>query len=178
MARELGRSSCFVVNYMKRNLLQVPEETKKRFRLQSLFRHGMSSWNKGKKLTSAQKKKIRATMFMKGHTPHNAASDGTIALRKDNDGRVYKYIKLKGKKQMQFLHLHLWNQAHGKVPSGKIIVFKDRNSMNCVIENLEAITRRENMMRNTIQRYPEEIKHAIRTISKLNRKINQHEKQD
>lgn len=43
--------------------------------------------------------------------------------------------------------------------------------------NLELISREENMRRNTIHHYPEELKEVIRTFSKLNKKINNAKKQ-
>lgn len=48
------------------------------------------------------------------------------------------------------------------------------------IDNLELITRAERMRRNSIHRYPPELKSAIRVISKLKRTIQEveHEKQD
>ena len=54
-----------------------------------------------------------------------------------------------------------------------IISFKDKNPMNCVIENLEIITRKENMNRNTIHNYPTEVKQLIKLNSKLKKAICQ-----
>jgi hypothetical protein len=54
---------------------------------------------------------------------------------------------------------------------GHIIVFRDKNTMNCKIENLEMITRGENLKRNWLHNYPDEIKTLIKTKNKLINKI-------
>jgi hypothetical protein len=69
--------------------------------------------------------------------------------------------------------VHTWQQHNGPVPQGKIVCFKDHNTLNCSIENLMLLSRAENMQRNTIHRYPDELKSTIRLVSKLKRKINE-----
>jgi len=76
------------------------------------------------------------------------------------------------------LHVVNWEAVHGLVPAGNIIVFKDRDTMNCDHTNLEMITLEENMRRNTIHNYPPEIKTTIRLLSKVNKKIRNAKKQD
>lgn len=94
------------------------------------------------------------TQFKKGRLPHNTASDGEIRLRfdsmKNGNVRPYYFIRL-AKAKWEFLHRHLWIQAHGPIPKGMLIVFKDGNSKNCVIENLEMITKTENARRNYVK---------------------------
>ena len=64
---------------------------------------------------------------------------------------------------------------HGEIPKGLIIVFKDNNPMNCTIENLEAITRIENMRRNTYHRYPNELKRTIKLLKNVKSKLKSSE---
>jgi hypothetical protein len=52
------------------------------------------------------------------------------------------------------------------------VVFKDGNQLNCIIENLECISNAELMQRNTIHRFPAELKSTIRLVNKLKRNIN------
>ena len=144
------------------------------------FRRGHNTWNKGKKMPKDycdDKPKMKATQFKKGQQPHNTLYDGVIVMRKEKTGRLIKLIRI-AKAKWQYLSVYTWEQHYGPVPEGMIVAFKDRNSMNCVIENLELIDRAENMRRNTIHRYPEELKKTIRTLGKLKRKIKSHEKQD
>lgn len=139
------------------------------------FKKGQAPVNKGKKLqefmTVEGIKNSTATRFRKGNAPHNTRKDGDISIRQDKTGRSYQYIRVALAKWV-LLHAHVWEQANGKVPEGSIIVFKDGNTMNTELSNLECITKAENMARNTIHRYPEEIVSTVRTIGVLNRKIN------
>ena len=43
-------------------------------------------------------------------------------------------------------HALVWEQAHGKIPKGRMIVFLDKNRKNCSIENLYCTTRKVNFM--------------------------------
>ena len=43
-------------------------------------------------------------------------------------------------------HLYVWEQAHGPVPNGYDIHFKDGNKQNCALENLELISHRANCL--------------------------------
>ena len=74
----------------------------------------------------------------------------------------------------------LWEEVNGPVPHGHIVVFCDKNAANIEISNLELITRAENMRRNTIHRYPSELKETIRQLGKLKKAISEasNEKQD
>lgn len=74
------------------------------------------------------------------------APNGTIREWK-HYGRMIKHIKIDGK--FRHYHRYLWEQAYGKVPKGYNIVFKDGNTLNCVLENLECITDREIQLRNS-----------------------------
>lgn len=134
----------------------------------SRFSSGHIPWNKGKSMEVVGR--MAETQFKLGNLPHNTKEDGHISIRKDNNGRIYKFIRV-AKSKWVHLHRHIWTQAHGEIPRGKIVAFKDQNPMNCCLENLELITRSENMKRNTIHRYPEELKDLIRVRSKLKKTI-------
>jgi site-specific recombinase XerD len=71
----------------------------------------------------------------------------------------------------------VWETIYGKIPDGQIVVFKDGDRANFDIENLELITREENMRRNTIQNYPDDLQKVIRIFHKLSKKVSAHEKQ-
>lgn len=137
------------------------------------FKKGQIPLNKGTKMPEHVYEKVKRTMFKKGHVPACAkASDGVITVRRDTFGRAYKFIRVSLGKWVP-LHVHLWEQANGKLPKGMIVAFKDKDSMHCEIDNLEIITKAENMMRNTIHRYPDELKQIIKINSKIKRTINE-----
>jgi len=69
----------------------------------------------------------------------------------------------------------VWEEAGGEVPPGHVLVFRNGNKRDIRPENLELITRAENARRNSIHRYPPELRAAMRTAGKLRRKIQEAE---
>lgn len=176
LARMIGKSSTFV-RIRKRQLnLIVPREIIEQRILDSRKKIGDTPPNKGRKqveyMTPEAIEKTKETRFKKGSFPRNTKYDGFISARKDKSGRVYQYIRLANRK-WQLLHQFIWIQAHGPIPEKHIVVFKDKNSLNCQIDNLELITLEENMLRNTIQRFPEGLKQTIKLHRKLERILTQ-----
>jgi hypothetical protein len=138
------------------------------------FKKGHTSFNKGKKwddyLSKEAQANSRKTSFKKNHEPHNTLVDGAIRKRCDKSGRNYKHIRTAKGVWVQ-LHVYNWQKAYGEIPKGYIVVFKTKSTDNCDVSNLELITRKENMLRNTIHQYPVELKQTIRTLSKLKKII-------
>ena len=150
--------------------------------IDSRLKKGHTPLNKGLKqseyMSAEMIERTKATRFKAGHKPHNTLVDGDIKLRNEHadraGGRQYLYYKISDGNWIQ-LHRHLWQLAFGPIPEGMNIIFKDGDTLNCVIGNLEMIDNAENMSRNTIQNYPTEIKSNIRLVAKLQRKIQDHE---
>lgn len=143
------------------------------------FKPGNIPHNKGKKIDreSDTYAKMSRSFFQKGMKPTNWKPEGTISIRWDNTGRVYQYIKHEG--NFVLLHRLIWEQANGPIPKKHKVTFKDGNSMNCDLSNLEMMTFGESMKRNTIARYPLDIQQVIRLKAKINKKIEQYgKKQD
>ena len=135
------------------------------------FKPGHTPHNKGKQMDAEIYDKVAPTMFKKGNKPHNTKPVGTINVRADTQGRLYQYIKIKDC-QWELLQRHVWTQANGEIPPGSVVIFLDGNYLNCELNNLQVISRRENMARNTIQRYPAELQEVMKLTSKLKRKTN------
>jgi len=113
------------------------------------FKPGHTPANKGKKISAKEKEKYKHTFYQKGHKPHNTKYDGYIGKRTDTrTGITYKVIRI-SKNTFKHLHVHNWEKANGPVPEGFIVAFKTSDTMNCEPENLELITRAENMKRNS-----------------------------
>lgn len=112
------------------------------------FRKGHIPTNKGKKVSRQQYAKMKKTMFKAGNEPPNTLYDGAITIRTDSSGRQYKYIRLE-KARWELYHRWLWKQEHGKIPRGQLVTFKDGDSLNCTIGNLELISIKENARRNS-----------------------------
>ena len=135
------------------------------------FQKGSVPPNKGQKMSLNVYEKVAHTMFKKGARPHNTKPFGTINQRKDKSGKIYQYIKIDDC-NWQLLNRYTWEQYHGPIPKGLIVVYKDGNYMNNDIDNLMLLTKKENMVRNTIHRLPKELQQVMRLKCKLIKKIN------
>jgi hypothetical protein len=135
--------------------------------------------NKGKKMPAHIYEKAKATMFKRGNIPQTHRPVGTISERSSHKREsTYLYVKIAEPNKWKMLHRLTWEKANGPIPRGMNLVFKDGDFRNCSLENLELITRAENMRRNTIHnRYPQKLKNAIMTLGALKRKIREHEEQ-
>ena len=149
----------------------------------------------------------RTGRFEKGNVPHNKGVNGWQAggksattrfrkgqrgskwvpvgsERKSKDGILQRKMTDTGHPPEDWKSVHgmLWEQHHGPVPDGHIVVFRDGNTGNIRIDNLELISRAENMRRNSIHNLPEPLKDVIRIRGVLTRRINEriraNEKQD
>jgi hypothetical protein len=129
------------------------------------FQKGHGSWNKGKSFIAGGRS--METQFTRGHLPHNHVPVGTEVMATDG----YLKVKVAEPNAWEWTHRRSWEAAHGPIPKGFLLVFKDGDHTNCNIGNLELITRSELMRRNTIHRYPEELKTTIRQLGKLKRAI-------
>lgn len=143
------------------------------------FCKGITPWNKGLKGRPATGRAVE-TQFKKGDKPGNWLPIGSTRLTPD--GYLQRKITDTGYPPVDWkgVHVLLWEEYFGPVPTSHCVCFKDENKSNIAIGNLELITRAERMRRNTIHRYPEELKSAMRAISKLKRTIREvaHEEQD
>lgn len=182
---KIGRSYTGVMNRIKVLGLKLPQDIRDQRKKIGQIKKGNVSFNKGKKQTeymSAQAiARTKKTRFKKGNAPHNTKEkDGVITIRNDRmkSGKLiqYKYIRLSLGVWYPY-HQHKWEKKYGKIPASHCLWFKDGNSLNCKLSNLELITRAENMKRNTIQRYPKEVQSSIKLLSKLNNTIKTHEQQ-
>jgi hypothetical protein len=100
------------------------------------FKKGNVSSNKGQKMSEEQKKKIEHTWFKKGQKPLNYCEVGTERVNVEG----YVEVKITNRK-WGFKHRLVWEQHHGPIPKGYVIIFLDGNTQNCDINNLRMIKR-------------------------------------
>jgi hypothetical protein len=131
------------------------------------FKKGDTPWNKNVKAYMG----ANLTSFKKGNLPHNTRNEGETRLNKEG----YVLVKIAHKKWIR-KHYLIWEEVNGKVPKGYILRLKDGNKENYNISNIELISRADNMLLNTMHRFPTELKQTINLLNKLKKKIN--EKQD
>lgn len=137
----------------------------------SRFQKGQPSWNKGISFHSGGRS--AETQFSPGTMPHNHVPVGTERTTRDGIRQRKTHDDGPPHRRWKSVHMIMWEEAHGEVPDGHIVVFRDRNTANIVMENLELITRAENMRRNTIHRYPPELKDTIRQLGRLKKAISE-----
>jgi hypothetical protein len=126
------------------------------------IKHGL------KKTNGYLSKQSKKHGFKKDHIPKSAKANGYEAL----NSKGYLKIKVKSKRKITLKHHYIYEQHFGKIPKGSVIFFKDKNPLNCDIENLECLTRSDIMKRNSIINYPKNLVKAIYKHSKLKRLIN------
>lgn len=86
-----------------------------------------------------------ATRFKKGNQPHNTEPVGT--LKKTTDG--YWKKKLADRPQTWgMMHLMNWEEAHGPIPDGMMIIFADGNKDNYDLSNLRMVDKGTNGVLN------------------------------
>lgn len=153
-------------NFRKEELQRQGERLKE-IGKKSRFEKGAIPANKGKKMSKETRAKAKHTFYKKGHLPHNTKHDGHERL--STDGYMMIRVEL-GKYVLK--HRWLWEQENGKIPKGKILVFKNGNPLDLTLDNLELITRKELMNKNSIMRFPPELRKTIKLVHKLKREIN------
>lgn len=170
MSAMLGRSASTARQRMKRLGLVVPPEITAAFKQQSQFKKGHRAANTGKKqaeyMDAAAIARTKKTRFKKGRSPHNTKYDGYERISKDG----YREVRIR-KGKFVLKHRMVWEKYRGKIPRGMLIVFKDGNKQNIKLSNLEMISLRENMLRNSSQRFGPEVFQLIQLRGALIRKI-------
>lgn len=71
------------------------------------------------------------------------------------------------------VHLIVWEAAHGPLPVGHAIVFCNGDKSDIRLDNLECITRRALMLRNSVHNLPKPLSLAVQLLGALNRQIRQ-----
>lgn len=138
------------------------------------FKKGHDSWNKGIRFVAGGRS--AETRFKKGQRPHTWNPIGHERITRD--GILERKISDTGVTRVDYKPVHrlLWLEAGYSILPGHIVVFKDGNRSNICIENLECISRQENMRRNTYHQYGPEVSKAVQLRGAITRQINKLEK--
>ena len=117
------------------------------------------------------------TEFKKGNKPQTWVPIGSETT--DREGYLKRKVSDErteaSRFNWRFVHRMVWEEHHGPIPRGHKIVFRDGNKQNIVIENLELVTYREAMRRNTIQRYPADLVQTMQLLGKVRKRIKRTE---
>ena len=139
------------------------------------FHKGQEPPTKGKKMPPDVYEKCKRTFFKKGCLPHNTKYDGAESIRTENTGRKYRWIRIR-QGYWRPKHVLIWEEAHGPIQPGMVVYFKDGDSLNCSLDNLELIPRPELARRNGISSLPEELQQIYHLKARLSREINKQKK--
>ena len=116
----------------------------------------------------------KKTQFKKGHVPASRKPIGTEVWSEDK--QTY-YIKIANPDVWVKKKRYLWEQAHGPIPEGHVIICKDNDPRNVTLDNLLCVSHRA--MTSVFQRglrteYPE-INEALHTLAELEMKLKKEE---
>jgi len=125
------------------------------------------------------------TQFKKGQRQQNHLPVGTIMPNTDGYLRMKVAdlpLAIAGNGALSanwmFVHRMVWEQAHGPIPPGHRIWWKDGDHTNCALENLELLTGAEHMARTTIHNWPEDIKRVMQLNGVLKRQLRRIEERN
>jgi len=171
VAQRMGRSTSSVYNRVQKLGLKRTEEYKAITGC-GRIKKGSEPWNKGKKGWQAGGR-AKETQFKLGDRPSNTWRP-IGAERTGKGGVLYRKVADTGDKKVDWraVHVLIWEEGNGPLPPGHIVVFGDKNPDNLSPDNLLAITRAENMRRNSIDRYPPEYRSTALTLGWFRRKLN------
>jgi hypothetical protein len=140
------------------------------------FQKGHVPANKGLRRPGWGPGRMRETQFKKGERRGVAVRlykpIGTERVSKDGylERKVNDDLPLQAR--WRAVHLLVWEAAHGPVPRSHAIAFKNGDKRDVRLDNLERITRRALMARNTVHNLPKPLAQTVQLLGALRRKIN------
>lgn len=146
------------------------------------FPKGHAPANKGLRRPGWGPGRMKATQFQHGVRQGVAVRlykpIGTERLSKDGyrERKIHDGLPLQSR--WRAVHLLLWEAANGPLPKGHAIAFLNGDKGDIRLDNLECITRRELMLRNTVHNYPKPLADAIQLLGALTRQINKRAEAD
>lgn len=135
----------------------------------SRFKKGYTPPNKGKKMPAEVYARCAPTMFKKGNRTHNYKPVGSERVNVDG----YVEVKVADPGKWRLKHRVIWEEAHGPIPRGHNVQFRDGNSQNLSLDNLYLISRSEQMKKENcmMARYPQELREVIHMKASIKRQI-------
>jgi hypothetical protein len=141
---------------------------------------GHAPANKGLRRPGYAPGRMKETQFKKGER-HGVAVQlykpiGTERLSKDGylERKVNDDLPLQAR--WRAVHLIVWEAAHGRVPKGHAIAFKNGDKRDIRLDNLERIARSELARRNRMwHRLPKPLASTIHLLGQLKRRIRERE---
>ncbi len=150
------------------------------------FKKGHVPANKGLRRPGWAAGRMKETQFKKGK--RRGVAVGLYrpigAERTSKEGYLQRKVNddLPLQRRWRAVHVLLWEATYGPVHKGHAIAFRNGNKGDIRLDNLECISRRELMARNTVHNLPKPLAETIQLLGALNRQIRRrtksHEEQD
>ncbi|BBP95923.1 hypothetical protein BSFA1_10520 [Burkholderia sp. SFA1] len=139
-----------------------------RFQSGNKVNAGRAPWNK-------DRHGVKSGSFKAGHK-RNSKPVGTVRFE-PRGGYFLRKVSDTGDQYRDWIGLHVlaWQAAHGAIPVGHVVVFRNGDRSNAALENLECITRGELIRRNSWKNLPEALQEVVQLKAALTRKINGHD---
>jgi len=181
LARVMGRTEYSIyVAATKRNICKSAEYRKNlasdvtRRNAATRFRKGHVPANKGLRRPGFAPGRMRETQFKSGQV--SSRWDPEIyavgALRINSDG-ILEIKVAPGARQWVILARYVWATERGPIPPGHVVRVKVVDPYDVDIDNLELLTRAENMRRNSIHNLPQPLRNTIQLLGQLKRRIRE-----
>lgn len=141
----------------------------------SRFRKGQVPPNKGLRRPGWHRGRMQETQFKRGERSDVAVKlwkpIGTERISKDGylERKINNDLPLQ--RRWRAVHLIIWEAAHGPLPMGHAIVFKNGDKADIRLDNMECITRASLMARNSIHNWPQPLRNTVQLLGALNRQI-------
>lgn len=163
----------FNTNLSESALANMKRKLKLTNGIDTRFKKGQASWNKGKNMNPEQYEKCKRTMFQKGNLS-NVRPIGDERI--DIDG--YTYIKVKQPNKWVLKHRWLYEKKKGKIPKGYNLIFADGNKQNFDLDNLILVSNAELFIINKKGLYKQDKKltKVGVTVAKVLDKVNKRKK--
>ena len=145
------------------------------------FKPGQTPWNKGK--PHPTRGRSAETLFKPGQRQGVAVElwqpIGTERLTKEGILQRKVNDDMPASQRWQSVHSLVWIEAHGPIPRGHVVIFKPGMATTVAAEitaeKLELVSRAELMRRNTIHRYPAELRSAMMAVGQFKRRLREYE---
>jgi HNH endonuclease len=139
------------------------------------FGKGHAPANKGLRRPGWFRGRMRETQFKRGERRGVALKlwkpIGTERVSKDGylERKINNDLPLQ--RRWRAVHLILWESVHGPVPRGHAVAFRNGDKSDIRLDNLDLITRRALMARNTVHALPKPLAQAVQLLGALNLQI-------
>lgn len=146
------------------------------------FPKGHAPANKGQKMPRGWAPGRMATTQFKPKNRTGQAAHNWVPLastRFSKEGYLLRKVAETGypPTDWQPVHRLLWIEAHGPIPAGHKLIFKDGDKTHIELVNLTLISNADNMRRNSLHtRLPPDARQVVQLRASLNRMINHRSK--